>query len=721
MSTTTINWYISSNGTSWTLCSTAGICNPVLTYRTNGIDDLSWQMYGDFLADPIYSYGSTIYLARGVTTDGTTVYTCRFVGRITSIPRQAASAAETLSYRASGGWWWLEHVTYAQQWQTIRSLDNALVNTNILRVVLGQDDAGLYIDSGAQISSAVAYAIAVGAPLALGTIDSLATLPCSEHICLRCADVIRQLLRFQPDVVCWFDYDNRVAGIPVPKFYCRAPANLTTASIALLNTDADSITMTPRYDIQVPGIRIMYERTSTYNGASYRNISEDTAGTYNDARAPGLYFELQGSSAQTVEQAVTVTAYPASPYTDKTFWRAIQPWLDEILDADLAIQNVTRNGVASPLLPSYMTEGQIPPWMLSACGIHAEVETWEADISYSRKVSTVTHEKVDTKHISVKLLSTDAVTKTYSALMSYSSGEALPSGVAAALYASWSRLHWDGQVRLMEADASFQAMPGNLVNITGGRSEWATMAALVQDVTVDLTAGTSTIRTGTCGRLEADSLMALWRGAHFRRFSWNRLTRTDASLGSAGAKVSGGTQLARTVADSADAGIAKIKRWTGTDSGSRVQNVLIDPSAITFANAPDAAAKTMQIREIRVLERQGDGTYKAKLAQVLCSDIYNAGDAMAGAMAGAVAKLDDVGDVTAASPATGDLLKWNGSAWVNVAPTQVTVVTAWRLEKTNHVFQVKTRTGYVIAPGTESAWTNVTDADGGMLDVGVTI
>jgi hypothetical protein len=713
MSTPTINWYVSSNGTSWTLCSTAGICNPVLTYRTNGIDELTWQMPGDFLADPAYSYGSTIYLACGVTTDGTTVYTCRFVGRITSIPRQAASASEVLSYRASGGWWWLEQVTYAQQWQTIRSLDNALVNTNILRVVLGQSDAGLYIDSGAQISSAVAYAIAVGAPLALGTIDTLATLPCSEHICLRCADVIRQLLRFQPDVVCWFDYDNRVDGVPVPKFYCRAPANLSTVSVPVLATDLDTITMTPRYDIQVPGVHIMYEQTHTYNGASYRNIATDDAGTATDARAPGLYFELQGSSAQTVEQAVVVVDYPASPYTDKTFWRAIQPWLDEILDADLAIQNVTRDGVASPLLPSYMSEGQIPPWMLSACGLHAEVETWEADISYTRKVSGTTHEKVELKHVSVKLLSTDAVTKTYSSLVSYSSGESLPSGVAAALYASWSRLHWDGQFRMVEAEASFQAMPGSLVNLTGGRSEWSTMAALVQDVTVDLTSGATTIRTGTCGRLEADSLMALWRGAHFRRFSWNRNTRTDASLNSSGAKVSGGTKLARSVADSADAGQAKIKRYTGTDSGSRAQNVLIDPSAITFANAPDAAAKTMQIREIRVLEKQGDGTYKAKLAQVLCSDIYNAGDAMAGA----VAALDDIGDVTITTAASGDLLKWNGSAWVNIAPTQVTYVTAVQVDATNKLMQIKTRTGYLVSPGSESAWTTIT---GGEMVQGVT-
>ena len=47
---------------------------------------------------------------------------------------------------------------------------------------------------------------------------------------------------------------------------------------------------------------------------------------------------------------------------------------------------------------------------------------------------------------------------------------------------------------------------------------------------------------------------------------------------------------------------------------------------------------------------------------------------------------------------------------------QVTFLTAWRLDKTGHYFQVKTRTGYVVDPGTESDWTNVTDANGGVLD-----
>jgi len=716
MSVITTNWYISSDGSTWVLCSTAGVCQPVLTLRTNGLDELTWQMPGDFLADPAYAYASTIYLARGVTTDGATVYTCRLVGRITSIPRQAASAAETLTFRASGAWWWLEQITYAQQWQTMRSSDNALINFNIWRVVFGQTDDGVYCDSGAQISAAVAYAIAVGAPIVAGTIDTLAVLPYSEHICVRCADVIRQCLRFQPDVCCWFDYNNRNgSGIPVPKFYCRTPANLTPVNVAVLGTDADSVTMTPRYDLQMPGVSIMYEQANTYNGKSYRNVYIDNAPSPlpTDPRIVGLYFEMAGSDAQTVEQEITVEDYPSDPYTDKAFWRAILPWLDpdEIADADLAIQNVTRDGVSDPLLPSYLTDGQITPWMTDKFGVKAEEEIWEADISYSRKSAsgTIVEEKVETKHVSVKLLSTDGLSQKYTTLSSYTAAEPINMGLAAQLYASWSRLHWDGAFRLTEDEASFQAVPGNLVNLTGGLSAWSTMAALVQDVVVDLTSGYSQIKTGTCGRLEADSLVALFRAAHFRRFSVNYLSRTDAASDSAGRTVSGGKQIARQVSDSADPGLAKIKRWTGTDSGSRAQAVVIDPSSIAFANGGDAAVKTMQIREIRVLERQTDGTYKAKLAQVLCSDIYNAGEALGGG-------------ISLTGTAAGQVIIWDGSAWVVSTPSQIMAIVGWRLDKTGHKFQIKTQTAYVLAPGSVSEWSDLPggDTDGGTLDQGYT-
>ena len=61
--------------------------------------------------------------------------------------------------------------------------------------------------------------------------------------------------------------------------------------------------------------------------------------------------------------------------------------------------------------------------------------------------------------------------------------------------------------------------------------------------------------------------------------------------------------------------------------------------------------------------------------------------------------------------------------WINevISPVARTFVTAWRLDKTGHMFQVKTCAALLLAGGVESAWTDIADADGGLLDQGVAL
>ena len=77
----------------------------------------------------------------------------------------------------------------------------------------------------------------------------------------------------------------------------------------------------------------------------------------------------------------------------------------------------------------------------------------------------------------------------------------------------------------------------------------------------------------------------------------------------------------------------------------------------------------------------------------------------------------------AAGTTTHQTLVWNNTTkvWEAATMTQVTYLTNWRLDKTNHKFQIKTRTAYVLEAGTESAWGDLPngDTDGGTLDPGV--
>ena len=110
-----------------------------------------------------------------------------------------------------------------------------------------------------------------------------------------------------------------------------------------------------------------------------------------------------------------------------------------------------------------------------------------------------------------------------------------------------------------------------------------------------------------------------------------------------------------------------------------------------------------------------------KRRQVLASASYHAETAVKtvpdGTAAGQLLKWNATTSAWEVSEvgtlASGDILKWDGSKWLKLTPTQITVVTDVQFDTTNHVIQKKTRTADVIAAGTESSWTTIT---GGAAD-----
>ena len=516
----TQNWYISTNGSSWQTCAAAGIVRPQLKLCANGIDTLTFSIAGDMLGST-YSYMSTIYLALGTTTGGNTTYAIKFIGTIITIPRQGQGVQEFIQLVAAGGWWWLDQITYCHTWTFWDTVNNVTQSVQLPRVILGQDDTGAQRNSGPEIIAAIDYAIARGAPIARNAIASLAPLPYSEHTNISVGDAIRQALRLQPDVVCWFDYSSGT-----PTFNCVAAGSLSAANVAL--TACTGLNMTPRYDLQLPGITLFYEITTTVNGAIFRGCVVDAQGTTSDPRAVSAIYDLQGPTYDIQTQSIVTHDYPT---INAAFVQTLVPWLASCTGVTLNSTKV--NGVTSstPSHARYMLpgDGTIQSWMTTMTSpIHSAQDRWTFNVSYTDADGNEL-----TKDIDVTLLSTDATTQTYQLATCTNVGDNQPitgaNGVAAKLYASWSRLPWDGQFTLLQQEPTLANAPGTLVNITGGLSAWTSMAAIVQEIAVDLDAGVSTVRTGTSGRLSADQLVALWRGLHFYRYPTHLAARVSAS------------------------------------------------------------------------------------------------------------------------------------------------------------------------------------------------
>ena len=103
------------------------------------------------------AYGATVTVLRGSTR--------WFLGRVTQTP--ASGSAQNQSYTLSGPWWYLDNLTYRQEWMFQLGATQQLVG----RLILGQDMDGTYLTTGAVITEALQYAIDAGAPFQIGATD----------------------------------------------------------------------------------------------------------------------------------------------------------------------------------------------------------------------------------------------------------------------------------------------------------------------------------------------------------------------------------------------------------------------------------------------------------------------------------------------------------------------------------------------------------------------
>lgn len=515
MSTWTITG-ATANGTPASL----GLANFRRTRLSADVDRLTFDGPATNIdAALLFTYGEQITLAL----DSTVL----FRGRIDTIPAAGTAAAEQIRWEAVGPWWWLEQIVYQQRWKTMQS--GTLDWQYKSRVVLCQNESGARITTKAQIQAALAYAILLGAPLQVGTIDPEIAIPYEEALDITCAEVIRRMLRWSPDCAAWFDYATNPATLHI-----RRATAVTPASVAL--TALQSLSITPRYDLQIPGVLLRYEQTNTVNDAPYDVVTEDTAGDTADPRAFVATVELAGASLTTVSQRIKTEPIPTD-LTDKAWWKAHD---DSLRDQNLAdfeivphLQPIVKADPDATFidLPNILLEGEVQPWM----NVQTQEQVIQAFLTSTRRRDAgygplpEAVEKRVMQTLNLRIRATDADTgsdgeRTYSTTADSVSAEPVPTGLAAAIYAAWNRLQFDGRLLYEAAECDGLLHPGAALNITGGRSEWATMRAIVSQVIETLDTGRTEVIFGPARHLSPADLIALHRANRNRRVAtgWNR-------------------------------------------------------------------------------------------------------------------------------------------------------------------------------------------------------
>ena len=616
-----------------------GLCHLQRSLTSAGLDQVTFEASSALALteDLAFNYGQSYIVWKDTTP--------WFYGRVTTLPRQGSARAETRRVVLAGPWWYFQECTYMQSWRIYNVPSAGLTNANRCRVILFQSADGTRAASGAQVGNVVDWLITRGAPIQKGVIDSGITLPYDEQVNIKCSGVIDSVLRWTPDYVAWFDYSTTP-----PTFHFRKQTNLTAVSLPLMNASASGISITPRYDLQKPGVSISYEKTHSVDGQTYNTVETDTAGDVNALDCVYGVFDLQGSSQTFVSQKIVTEDFPEA--NDKAWWKLQVPWLAQYDDAavDDTIDGFER----------FIVSGVVQDWMekdaVKGC-IRAQV-----DIVHHGSLEKILRDERNIV-ITREVVATDASTMTYRRLTSWDSGEQTPAGVAAALYSSWGLLHWEGACSSIEEECSCSIVPGRRFNLAGGRVEWSTMNALVQRTTEDVDSGSTSISFGPAAVVEADSLIALFRALRSRRYAYQSSSRTTGETSGAGE-----VEMSGKAADtSPSSGGGETKRLVVSNTANTLtHDVDLDPASIVFEDSPDAAPRVLKPREIWTpqLTSTSPAQLVYKRRQVMASDAYHADQ-----LVGALIRLKELLDVAinASTLADGDALKWDAtsSKWVN--------------------------------------------------------
>lgn len=282
-----------------------------------------------------------------------------FSGVVTKPQPKGTPKKEMINYQVSGPWYWLEKIVFQQQWAQVSLSGMALVTSSTTQseTILGQSIDGVKMNSGQVIREVLIYAQyayqmipfpktvdvnhlppspPTADPFIIGTIDVDITIPYMSVRDKSCADIIRQMLKYSPDAVTWFDYSTNPPTINIGK-----RANLASKTITLFPSPdsglpklANAFDPTPRYDLQVPVVVVKFLETNSINGKSY---------------------------AQT-----TVQVYPpAPPGIDHEAW-ASQPraWIQtiDLIGGNTTTQSASINTKVRPVTPASVIA---LPWALS--------------------------------------------------------------------------------------------------------------------------------------------------------------------------------------------------------------------------------------------------------------------------------------------------------------------------------------------------------------------
>jgi hypothetical protein len=550
------------------------------TFANMRVDLISFSIPGATIqSDPIFPFEAQVIIRRGRTGSGTSYSAgaIEFQGKRTLHILEGRPDYEGIHYQFAGPWYDLDQTPYLQDVKTYTGDIHALGDVFFSEVVLFQALSGgsiIQITNGAQITAILNSLLAqysaqsLAAPFQVGTIDPAVNLPSYQAKDIKCSEAIHICMRASPDCKMWFDY-----SFSPPKANVRQQANCAAVSIAIGDgTSHESLHLTPRYDLQARGVTVYFKQSNSIDGINWITTVPQQAG----AAAGGLRsvvqtVDMQGASVSTVSGSLKTVAAG----NNMTFWQKFCPKLlsprIRKLSTFVAPNTDTTQGVdflddititdpdGNPLYdangflvtftnyPNALVDGSsIAPWMLLSTGggpvpvlgVQAVLRVHVAYCQFDADSDGNLLHNIPREEIQLHVTLTNGTTGPYDAVTSLTGAEPIPTGVATSIYNSLAILQYQGSVSIVEDECSGSVGMANTLNLTGGRTEWATMAALIQECHRFYGLGRTEVTLGPAEHLNAADLTGIFLVNRFRQI-W----RNPASQASAQSSIGNTVQL----------------------------------------------------------------------------------------------------------------------------------------------------------------------------------
>lgn len=503
---------------SWGLRIIAG------NFRAQGVSTMTLERAVEYDAPSILPYGTPVILARN-----SVPY---FQGRVASVPKYASGSEEGQTIEVADAWDELEKTIYQETWAA-----GASGTVMQPRSVLGigkVSGAWANLNVGQQITAVVAYAIAQGLALQMGSVPSGERLLPHEVSNISCAEAIQMALKYHPDWIPWIDHSTTPPTLNVTPI-----GTATAASFPLDGTgEVIAFEVTSREDLLPASVRIVYESADELAGDVYRKIVVDKyppSGPDGGPQVLTATIPLEGMRAQIQKSRIQTRALPGTAATAKAWLKKKFPQIAAIADADLHVATWSLELVSeddgdfpqpvSPQAPRLKLEhlsqathelvrGTLEDWMRRRSG---PVRVY-FELTGNPSLSDAQLELLRRLPASIIVTGTNAVTKTYKSISSWSAAESTPVGIAQAVYtALHASMPYQGSVTVAADEIPSVPYHGRVVCLP---PTWASMAAPVHSVDWDVGSGTMRLGFGPAPHLAPADFLEMQRIMRARPVTW---------------------------------------------------------------------------------------------------------------------------------------------------------------------------------------------------------